>query len=249
MRFGRLLLIVGFVMVGSCSATAQARFDGWAAAIIAADWRAGDGQPIQAFDNAQRDLTSGFLAAGFKRENMVDLTLRPDVDIPVGVGDAIATVAEVTARATDGCLLYFTSHGSPEFIVFGPDAELDPTTMASLVRRWCGARPTVVVISACFSGIFADGLEAPNRMIVTAARRDRTSFGCSQEATYPYFDGCVIESLPTATDFIALAQAARTCVARREEAEGLTPPSQPQIRIGANMQLKLPTLRFAQPPS
>ena len=248
MRFGRVLLIVAFVMVGSCSATAQSRLDGWAAAIIAADWRTSDGQPIQAFDNARRDLTAGFLAAGFRRENTIDLTLRPDVDDPVDVDEAIAAVSDVTARATDGCLLYFTSHGSPEFMVFGPDAELDPTTMASLVRRWCGPRPTVVVISACFSGIFADGLEAPNRMIVTAARRDRTSFGCSEEATYPYFDGCMIESLPDATDFIALAQAARRCVSRREEAEGLTPPSQPQVRIGANMQMRLPTLRFAQAP-
>ena len=53
---------------------------------------------------------------------------------------------------------------------------------------WCQARPTVVVISACYSGIFVDGLAAPNRMIMTAARRDRSSFGCSEDATYPYFD-------------------------------------------------------------
>jgi hypothetical protein len=114
------------------------------------------------------------------------------------------------------------------------------------VRNWCPDRPTVLVVSACFSGIFVDGLAAPNRMIITAARRDRTSFGCGADATYPYFDGCIIEGLTTAPDFIALANSARACVKRREEAEELTPGSEPQVSIGANMQFLLPTLRFTQ---
>ncbi|WP_269516455.1 C13 family peptidase [Brevundimonas subvibrioides] len=129
---------------------------------------------------------------------------------------------------------------------FGPTARLTPTAMASLVNEMCGDRPTVVVISACFSGVFLDSLSGPNRMVMTAARRDRSSFGCSEDATYPYFDGCVIESLPTATDFIALANATRACVSQREAAEGLTPASEPQVFIGPNMQLLLPTLRFTR---
>ena len=46
---------------------AQSRFDGWAAVIIAADWRSGDGKPIQAFDNALRDLTAAFEATMVKK--------------------------------------------------------------------------------------------------------------------------------------------------------------------------------------
>ncbi len=227
---------------------AQSRFDGWASAIIAADWRTSTGEPIQAFDNARRDLVSGFLAAGFSRADMYDATLRPDV-APVVSGDAaIQGIAEAAGRAPRGCLLYFTSHGSPQAMVFGQVQRLTPTRMATMVREICGTRPTVVVVSACFSGIFVDGLAAPNRMIMTAARRDRSSFGCSEDATYPYFDGCVIQSLPTATDFIALANATRACVKTREEAEGLTPASEPQVSIGSEMQLLLPTLRFVQPP-
>jgi hypothetical protein len=83
--------------------------------------------------------------------------------------------------------------------------------------------------------------------VMTAARRDRSSFGCSEDATYPYFDGCVLEGLQTARDFIALAAAARACVARREAEEGLSPASEPQVSVGANMQLLLPTLRFNPP--
>lgn len=225
-------------------AAAQSRFDGWTAAIVAADWRTSAGEPIQAFDNARRDLTSGFLAAGFARANLVDYTLRPDVVPSTTAETVVEEIAATASRATRGCFLYITTHGSPEGIVFGPSAFLTPATMATLVREVCADRPTVVVISACFSGIFIDGLAGPNRMVITAARRDRASFGCGADAVYPYFDGCVIDSLPGATDFIALANAARTCVRDREQQEGLTPASEPQMSIGANMQLLLPTLRF-----
>ncbi len=222
----------------------SSRFDGWAAAVIAADWRTSAGEPIQAFDNARRDLTAGFLAAGFDRSSLYDATLRPDVPSPVSAREALEGIAAIAETNTHGCLLYFTSHGSPESLVFGPDAELTPTSMATLVRSLCQQRPTIVIISACYSGIFVDGLSGPDRMVMTAARRDRNSFGCGEDATYPYFDGCVIESLATAREFIALSQATKACVARRETEEGLSPASEPQVRIGANMQLLLPTLRF-----
>jgi hypothetical protein len=69
-------------------------------------------------------------------------------------------------------------------------------------------------------------------------------FGCAADALYPYFDDCVLDGLKTAPDFIALSRAATSCVAAREQAEGLSPASEPQTAIGANMQLLLPTLRF-----
>lgn len=245
----RAAVLVLLVWLGAWPAMAQNKFNGWASAIVAADWRSTAGQPIDAFDNARRDLTTGFLAAGFSRADMVDYSLRPDVDTVTSVEQAITGMAEVAARAPRGCFLYFSSHGSPQGINFGPDRIVTPTVMARLVRELCGDRPTVVIVSACFSGVFVDGLSGPNRMIIAAARRDRASFGCSEDAVYPYFDGCVIESLPTATDFIALANAARACVRQREEAEALTPGSEPQVFIGANMQLLLPTLRFNRPPA
>lgn len=225
------------------TAPPASRFAGWASVIVAGDWR-GHGQPIQAFDNARRDLVAGFLKAGFSRADMYDATLRPDVDHPTTATAAVEAITATTQRATRGCLIYFTSHGAPEGMVLGPDRIISPTMMAQLIRTWCPDRPTVLVVSACFSGVFVDGLAAPNRMILTAARRDRASFGCAADATYPYFDGCVIESLPTAPDFIALANSAKACVQRRETAEDLTPASEPQVSIGATLQLLLPTLRF-----
>lgn len=228
-------------------AGAQSRFDGWAVAVVAGDWRGGN-QPIEAFDNARRDLVQGFLDAGFSRDAMVDYSLRPDVANPTTAQQALAGITEVTGRATRGCLLYFTSHGSPAGIVFGPSMTLSPADMARLVRGWCGDRPTVVVMSACYSGVFKEALSGPNRIVMTAASRVTSSFGCGADSKYPYFDGCVLESLPKASDFLTLAHATRACVTRRETEENLTPPSEPQFFVGANMQLMAPTLRFNRPP-
>jgi hypothetical protein len=243
-RWTTAAVVMFSLVVLGCSAQAQNRFDGWASAVIAADWRDSDGRAITAFDNAQRDLSKAFQRAGFDPASMVNVSLRPDVAAPVEAEDSLRRFAEAAERATRGCLFYVTSHGSPEGLVFGPEATLAPEDLIPVLRRTCGDRPTVVVLSACFSGVFVDGLKGPNRMVMTAARRDRSSFGCAADALYPYFDECVLEGLKTAPDFIALSRAATSCVAAREQAEGFSPASEPQTAIGANMQLLLPTLRF-----
>lgn len=219
----------------SSSQTAEGAFDGWAASIVAADWTTSRGTPIQAFDNARRDLVAGFQDVGFARANMVDFTLRPDVPNPTTADQALNAIGRNAEQATRGCFLYFTSHGSPRGIVFGPNRLMSPDEMARRIDGWCGTRPTVVIVSACFSGVFTDRLAAPNRMIMSAARRDRSSFGCSEDATYPYFDGCILESLPTSPNFLVLADQATLCVARREREEGLRPASEPQTVVGVDI--------------
>lgn len=246
---GRGLLLLMLTAVLSCAgpACAQAptsRFEGWATAVVAADWRDGRGRPIEAFDNARRDVTAGLIAAGLPRDSMVALTLNPASPEAATEADVVRAIGEVTQRARRGCLLYFTSHGSPEGMVFGEDGTVTPASMAQMVRQWCGARPTVVIVSACYSGVFINALEAPNRMVLTAARRDRTSFGCGADETWPWFDGCIIENLPQAADFLSLAAGARACVARKEQEAGIDLPSEPQLFVGAEMQLRLPILRF-----
>ena len=252
---GRGLIIILAVLLGFAApaqaqtAASAGRFQGWTSAIVAADWRDGADRPIEAFDNARRDLVKGFLGAGFPRATMVDYSLRPDVPQPSSASDVLDGLNAAAARGTAGCLLYFTSHGVPTAMVFGDEPRMTPDMMANLVRGACGTRPTVVIVSACYSGIFVNALAAPNRMVLTAASRERTSFGCGADETYPWFDGCVIETLPTATDFLALAAGTRACVARKETERGVSPASEPQMFVGAEMQLRLPTLRFDRPPA
>jgi len=249
---GRALIIVlAGLLAFSAPACAQtqppSRFEGWTSAVIAADWRDGQGRPIEAFDNARRDLVDGFRAAGLPRAGMVDYSLRPDAPAPVSAMEALQGVTTAAAANPRGCLLYFTSHGAPQGMVFG-EGMLPPDRLAALVRGWCGTRPTVVIVSACFSGVFVNALAAPNRMVLTAASRERASFGCGADERYPWFDGCILETLPTASDFLALAAGARACVARKEQENGVGPPSEPQLYVGSEMQLRLPTLRFQRSP-
>ncbi|MFT4955712.1 MAG: hypothetical protein ACI8U3_002109 [Brevundimonas sp.] len=256
MKTLRLLLFLAVVVAASPhGADARAGdFRGWASFIVAGDWTDSEGETIEAFDNARRDLATAFERAGFERALMADYTLNPERPDSVAPGEALQGFQSAATRGTAGCLIYLTSHGSPArgsrpgSIVFGPNNQLEPAQLRTAADVACGQRPTVIVISACFSGGFIPALAEPNRMIITAARMDRSSFGCGGGITYPYFDDCVLQALETATDFIALAHEARGCVAAREQAEGLSPPSEPQVVIGGAMQLLLPTLRFDQAP-
>jgi hypothetical protein len=154
---------------------------------------------------------------------------------------------QLTKRATGGCLIYFTSHGGPGAVLVGKSA-ITPNIMGQMVDAACGQRPTVAIISACFSGIFVEALNGPNRMVLTAARPDRTSFGCGEADRYTYFDGCFLQSLPQSHDFAALGNATRACVSRREIETHAEPPSEPQMEVGAQLRLILPLYAFNAPP-
>lgn len=65
--------------------------------------------------------------------------------------------------------------------------------------------------------------------LLTAARHDVTSFGCSPENEYTYWDGCLIETLPTLTKWQDLAAKVVSCIVRKE---GGSTASFPQTFIG-----------------
>ncbi len=239
-RLAVLALLAG--LFGQVASQAQvevdpAGFSNWAVGIVAADWRDSDGATIEAFENAKTALTESFESVGFKAENIAALSLRPNGANGWALASevAFASIASKAQTASSGCLLYFMSHGSPEGIVLGREGLLGPVRMNNLVTQWCGERPTVVVVSACYSGVFVPALAGPNRMVMTAARPDRTSFGCKAEFEYTFYDGCVLQSLPSADDFVDLASRTRRCVTELEHGYRLA-PSEPQSLIGADVE-------------
>jgi len=211
-------------------------YDGWAVLVASGDFHAHDGGPSRAFDNARRDVVTELEHVGFRPENIRQYSAwaryfaRDAVEQSNGQ-TAAALLANATKTARDGCLVYFSTHGVPEGIVLGNEI-VSPNALAKMLNQSCGARPTVVVISACFSGVFVPKLKGPNRLIVTAARRDRTSFGCGTTDTYPYYDTCFLHTLSQTRDFKSLALKTRECVAEMEYDTGMEPPSEPQIFIG-----------------
>ena len=70
------------------------------------------------------------------------------------------------------------------------------------------------------------------RIILTAARPDRPSFGCQADRTYTYFDECLIAALPRSPTWRAAFSDTAACVARLEKKLAAN-PSEPQAWFGA----------------
>ena len=146
---------------------------------------------------------------------------------------------DLSNRTSAGCLVYITSHGSSDGVLIG-NVVVTPDALATMVSNACGERPTVAIVSACFSGVFVPELAAPHRLVLTTARPDRTSFGCGQTFKYTVFDECVLQEFPASHDFPGLASLVQACVAAREKKEKVSPPSEPQLSIGAGVIAGLP---------
>jgi hypothetical protein len=235
-----LLLLVA----GAWPARAQPGFAGWAAIVVAGDYHSHSGAPSEVFDNARRDVSAGFERLGVDPGNLEQFSVRPNhyrnAHLQHSDAQSIADALwDLSDRTRAGCLVYMSSHGTPGGMVLG-DEILRPKQLEAMLNNSCADRPTVVIISACFSGVFVPELRGPNRFVLTAARRDRTSFGCGDNDRYPFFDDCVLESLPRSNGFPSLAKETEACVARKEAEANLSPPSDPQLSVGANVLSELP---------
>ena len=220
-------------------------FSNWSAVVISADQAAAGGGTTDAFDNARRSLTNELVATGFAEDNVAQFSasLSPDRSVDEPTPDALkAILGRMMGRAGEGCLVYMTSHGDKSGIVFGR-RKLSPDDFAGILNSTCGLRPTIAVVSACYSGVFLERLEAPHRMVMTASRPDRNSFGCGVDDEYPYFDACMIEALPQADGFLSLPERVSGCVAAKEKALGVL-PSEPQHSIGTTIRVLLETKPF-----
>ena len=242
------ILVLAIIWLAAASPAAAADFADWAAVVVSGDSEGAGGGRTEAFDNARRDIAAALLGVGFEPQNLRQFSVDPEADAGAApakadLGDIYDAMIDLSARATGGCLIYFTSHGAPQGVVVGADI-LAPGILGAMLDETCGRRPTVVVISACFSGVFVKPLAQANRMVLTAARADRTSFGCGEADRYPYFDDCVLRAIPSAADFLALGPAVRSCVAERETREGMRPPSEPQLSVGGELRPLLPLYPF-----
>jgi hypothetical protein len=247
-------LCITALPVAAGAATSQ--FAGWAAVVVAGDFHAHSGAPTEAFDNARHDVTQALIKAGFEPGHIAEFSVRPKnypgenllPSDPMLIDNTLIALAN---QAKDGCLIYFSSHGNTAGIVVGQteDGEaalMSPDVLSKMVDEACGRRPTVVILSACYSGVFVPTVSDSNRAVFTAARRDRSSFGCSESDRYPYFDDCILSSFPKVGDFQALATTAKACVAAKESATGAQPPSEPQIAVGAGLRPMLPFYTFSK---
>jgi len=153
------------------------------------------------------------------------------------------TLTTLDPQENEGCLVYLTGHGAPEGLALSADVPtyfVRPSRMESMLNS-CGGRTTVLVVSACFSGIFnRRGITRDERIVMTASAADLTSFGCSNNNRYTFFDQCFLDAWPRNNNWGTLADEVRNCV-RETERDGDFPASNPQSFFGAGLrELALP---------
>ncbi|WP_114945375.1 C13 family peptidase [Microvirga calopogonii] len=154
--------------------------------------------------------------------------------MPQSLMAAAAAAGRVLDPAEDIVVLVLTSHGGPDGIglVAGQDALLvTPDNVRELLDR-TRAEHRVLIVSACYSGIFARKLADPRTLVITAAAANKPSFGCRDGATWTYFgDAFFNKALRGEPNLDAAFEKARRLVTERETREGFD-PSNPQIAGG-----------------
>jgi Peptidase C13 family len=159
---------------------------------------------------------------------------------------ALQGLAERMDTVNDVLFLSISSHGSqePSIAVSNSGIPLTSLTAEDLEEALheSGIQWRVIFISACYAGGFIDALRDPKTIVITAAAKDRTSFGCSNDSDLTYFgEAFYRDALPGAKSLRDAFEAARKAIAEREHREHET-PSNPQAYFGAEIEAKLGAL-------
>jgi hypothetical protein len=135
--------------------------------------------------------------------------------------ESLSRMATLMDKEKDILFLYLTSHGSTDhqFSLAQEKMELADLRADELARllKESGIRWKVVVVSACYSGGFVAPLKDDHTLVITAARHDRASFGCSDENDFTYFGRAFFkEALPQSASFQDAFRRAEKLVAQWE---------------------------------
>ena len=207
----------------------------WRAVLIAGD----NNSP--AFDNGVQSLREKLVARG-----VTDISVyssNAGGTAPAQIASAANVATALRAGGGDACLVFVTSHGEERGFFLRTDRQLfDPASLDRVLSAGCGSVPTVIVVSACHSGTFLTAaMRKPNRVILTAAATDRTSFGCGAGDQYTYYDQCLLQQFDGAATWRDLAVATRACVENLERRMGVRQFSLPQTFVGVQVEdLRLP---------
>lgn len=174
--------------------------------------------------------------------NHADTVARTPVALRANFAAAVRAVGRIMDRDEDVLLLFMTSHGSPDGIALSlpglMSTGLAPEDVAAVLDRE-GIKNRIVVVSACYSGVFVKPLANDNTIVVTAADEKSSSFGCSNEREWTYFgDAFFNRNLRPDVSIEEAFLDAKVTIGQWEAADGLT-PSNPQGHFGPALMMKL----------
>jgi hypothetical protein len=174
--------------------------------------------------------------------NHVDRVERTPVAARLNFAAAVRAIARVLDPDEDVLLVFMTSHGTRDGVVLRLPglirSELAPQDVADVLDRE-GIKNRLVVVSACYGGVFVKPLANDDTIVLTAADENSTSFGCSNEREWTYFgDAFFNQSLRPDTTLEQAFADAKARIAEWEARDRL-PPSNPQGHFGSALTAKL----------
>ncbi|WP_079204622.1 C13 family peptidase [Pseudomonas sp. CC6-YY-74] len=197
---------------------------------------AGDGK--QSVFLREADYVAKLLGERFAAYGRITLANHRDhlADRPLATRESLTRAVQALAERSgpeDLIFIYLTSHGSRkhELSLDQPRLQLSdlPASELAVLLQPLRERHKVVVISACYSGGFIPLLQDDKTLVMTAARADRVSFGCSEDNDFTYFGRALFAEALNETDDLQRAfELAKAKVAEREQADGFE-ASEPQI--------------------
>ena len=167
-----------------------------------------------------------------------------------GLSQTLKLLAARMDPAQDVLVLFLTSHGSEDGLEVRngtlPLAQIEPADLRQALDE-SGIRWRVVVVSACYAGVFIDALKDDATAVVTAADAAHSSFGCQEDRELTWFGEAFLKDALPASDSLeeAFARAARL-IAQREDSEHQV-HSNPQLFVGTLMRRKLKELEASRP--
>lgn len=175
-------------------------------------------------------------------------------DLPRGSIDTLlvtlAAIAEKMDREEDVLVMYTTSHGLKLGLAYHYGDQgfgvLSPAKLSQALED-LGIERRILILSACYSGVFVPALASDNSAILTAAADNRTSFGCRAENDWTFYgDAMINHALRKPQPLQAAANEAARTVAEWEIGQRLL-ASLPQTRIGRDVEQWLPALEARMP--
>jgi hypothetical protein len=163
---------------------------------------------------------------------------------------SLAHIAEVMDTSEDVLVLYSTSHGLELGLAYHYGdtgyGVLSPARFKRALEE-LGIERRILVISACYSGVFVPALSSPDTAILTAAADNRTSFGCEAENDWTFYgDAMINRAMRQPLTLEQVARSASRTVAEWETERRLL-ASLPQASFGANVGEWLPELEARMP--
>ncbi len=151
----------------------------------------------------------------------------------------------------DVLILFATTHGDPNSGLAYRDGNngigmIAPLRLASLLDG-LGFERRMILLSACYAGVFLPLLTNENSIIVTAAASNRTSFGCTPGNDWTFFgDALINNGLRKAQPFDKATEEAVALIAKWESSKQLL-ASRPQTFVGDKASIWLGPLEARMP--